>query len=303
VTVLKPNGIRSGFWALDLQNIIPEIVDCGISHEPGSTGLGPHIHRHWQLVYQSAGVAELVLMGNRTLKLSPGSFYSISPNTNHWLKAGSHMSLHYLFIGLDLRAMNGRYPEWNLPNLLQRPFSLSGVQQFETLFTHVIEEATSRSLHQETGLRFALDRLLLEIVRIRTQRVTDRSTAVIHPAVSRTVHLLQTRFREPWSLHQLAHYAGISRTRLAELFQQMTGSSIHQFQNKLRIQHAESLLSWSDLSVSEIAQECGFATSQHFSRIFKQFTGRPPRAGRTPVSIRRKVESIRPKIHPRVRDV
>ena len=283
MTVFKPNGVRSGFWALDLGNIIPEIVDCGISHEPSPVSLGPHVHRHWQIVYQSAGVAEWALMGCRTLRLEPGSFYSVSPNINHWLKPGSDTTLHYLFIGLDLQAMNGRHPDWELPKLLQKPFSLSGVQQFEKLFTHVIEEATTRSLHQETGLRLALDRLLLEIVRMRSQQAAVQPAAIIHPAVSRTMHLLQTRFREPWSLQKLAYNAGISRTRLAELFQQLTGSSMHQFQNRMRIQHAESLLSRSDLSIGEIAHECGFATSQHFARIFKQFTGRPPRAKRTSV--------------------
>ena len=31
-----------------------------------------------------------------------------------------------------------------------------------------------------------------------------------------------------------------------------------------------------DLSLAEIASACGFASQAHFSRAFKQATGRPP---------------------------
>jgi transcriptional regulator GlxA family with amidase domain len=94
----------------------------------------------------------------------------------------------------------------------------------------------------------------------------------MHPAVSRALSLLQTRFRENWSLERLASESGISRARLARLFRRQVGTSIHKVLNKIRVEHAQGLLKDSDLSIGEIADDCGFATSQHFARIFRQFT-------------------------------
>ena len=95
----------------------------------------------------------------------------------------------------------------------------------------------------------------------------------MHPSVSRALNVLQTRFRENWSLERLASESGISRARLAQLFSRQVGTSIHKVLNKVRVEHAQMLLKDSDLSISEIAEDCGFATSQHFARIFRQQTG------------------------------
>jgi AraC-like DNA-binding protein len=61
---------------------------------------------------------------------------------------------------------------------------------------------------------------------------------------------------------------------LAELFTVETGYSIRKFLTRVRVQYAEILLSHSDLPIGDIAAECGFATIQHFSRVFKQMHGR-----------------------------
>jgi transcriptional regulator GlxA family with amidase domain len=95
----------------------------------------------------------------------------------------------------------------------------------------------------------------------------------MHPAVSRALNLLQTRFRETWSLERLASESAMSRARLAQLFRRQVGTSIHKVLNKVRVQHGQMLLRDSELSIGEIAMDCGFATSQHFARIFRQLTG------------------------------
>jgi transcriptional regulator GlxA family with amidase domain len=39
------------------------------------------------------------------------------------------------------------------------------------------------------------------------------------------------------------------------------------------VERARRLLRTTNLSVTEIALACGFASSQHFARVFQQFTG------------------------------
>ena len=41
---------------------------------------------------------------------------------------------------------------------------------------------------------------------------------------------------------------------------------------RLRVERARSLLLTTDQNITEIAHQCGFMTSQHFARIFRQFT-------------------------------
>jgi transcriptional regulator GlxA family with amidase domain len=153
---------------------------------------------------------------------------------------------------------------------------LDGQSQLERHFFHVIREGITTSAHQSAGLRLAIDALVLELVRAVENSKQIPSPAAIHPAVSRALGILESRFREEWTLNRLAEEVGLSRGRLAALFGHEAGGSIHKFLTKVRISNAEALLAHSDLPVGDIALDCGFVTVQHFSRVFKEVTGQTP---------------------------
>jgi AraC-like DNA-binding protein len=143
-------------------------------------------------------------------------------------------------------------------------------------FSHVIREGITTSAHQAAGLRLAIDGLVLEFVRAIENSNPAPSPAAIHPAISRALGILEGRFREQWTLNKLAEEVGLSRGRLAALFSRQAGSSIHRFLTKVRVRNAEALLARSDLPIGDIALDCGFATIQHFSRVFKEVSGQTP---------------------------
>jgi transcriptional regulator GlxA family with amidase domain len=124
--------------------------------------------------------------------------------------------------------------------------------------------------------------LVLDVMRAVTKPLDARSSVARHPAVLRAIHLLEARFREPWTLNEIAAHVGISRAHLAKLFQEDTGVPMHKFLNRVRISRAEQLLRNSKLSCESIAVECGFGIIQHFSRAFRLHTGM------TPIQFRRK---------------
>ena len=78
----------------------------------------------------------------------------------------------------------------------------------------------------------------------------------------------------------LASALGIGYSTFRHRFKQQTGISPAQFQNSIRINRAQDLLSSTDLSVSEIAAQTGFDTVYYFSRHFKKSTGLTPKAYR-----------------------
>jgi len=271
--ILKTKGVIYGFHAIELNQIVPEVIDLGDHREsPGSQEEG-HQHRYWEFGYMAEGTSELHVVGGRRFNLSAGSFWSVTAGTRHWLRQGPEARHHRLFVGLNLPLIVARHSEWNLGGLLREVVVLHEVYQLEQLFSRIITEGATPSNYQTAALRLGVDALLLEIVRAVTDGKRRAANAVMHPAVSRALSLLQTRYRENWSLERLASESGISRARLAQLFRRQVGSSIHKALIKVRVQHAQVLLKDSDLSISEIAGDCGFATSQHFARIFRQSTG------------------------------
>jgi AraC-like DNA-binding protein len=274
--LLPQDGIISGFWATEIDPEVPEIVDCGESRNPYRSRVAPHMHRHWELYYQVAGKTNHYSIGGRKLVLKPGSIYCVGPNINHWHENVSRQPVHSLFVGFDLNAVAARHPEWDASTRFMPIFSADSVFRLERSMTRVVEEATIVLKQRSSGLRLALDTLVLDVIRVFSDPPDARSCIARHPAVLKAIHLLETRFRESWSLNQIANHVEMSRAHFATLFQQNTGIPLHKFLIRARISHAEQLLRNSEQSCESIAKECGFTTIQHFSRAFKLQTGITP---------------------------
>ena len=84
--------------------------------------------------------------------------------------------------------------------------------------------------------------------------------------------------------------SGMSATRFRSLFRQVYGTSPRQYLIGLRISRAKGLLTATGLSVTQVAESCGFESIYHFSKAFKQATGCSPSAYREDGSGRKEEE-------------
>jgi AraC-like DNA-binding protein len=72
----------------------------------------------------------------------------------------------------------------------------------------------------------------------------------------------------PPQLAVLAKNAGMSLTRMKQLFRQVFGDSIYNFYQAARMDEAASLLN--HLSVSQVGYRIGFSNLSHFARVFEK---------------------------------
>ncbi len=94
--------------------------------------------------------------------------------------------------------------------------------------------------------------------------------------VSKVYAFLYNHFKENVSLQDIARYVQQNPTALCRHFKRHTDKSIFQILAEIRIGHACKLLTYSDLSVSEIAYESGYNTLALFFSQFQKATGRTP---------------------------
>jgi len=74
----------------------------------------------------------------------------------------------------------------------------------------------------------------------------------------------------------LAQELKISQRQLYRKIKAISGCTVHEFITKARMNHAESLLRNSDLSISQIAYKVGFSEASNFSRTFSKHFGCSP---------------------------
>lgn len=78
------------------------------------------------------------------------------------------------------------------------------------------------------------------------------------------------------SVAECAEFCNMSKSHFSRVFKQTTGMPPVQFMLGIRIDRAKELLDFTDRSVSEIAEACGFPDQNYFTRTFKKLTGYTP---------------------------
>lgn len=115
----------------------------------------------------------------------------------------------------------------------------------------------------------------------------------VRPLLPASLSAVLDHLRREWSqmplrrvgIDELASAARVSRSYLNRLFQAEFGISAAAGLEGLRFSRAETLLTRTDMTISSIAHQCGFADLYHFSHRFARRYGVPPsvfRAAGTP---------------------
>ncbi|AEF24199.1 GlxA family transcriptional regulator [Pseudomonas fulva] len=97
------------------------------------------------------------------------------------------------------------------------------------------------------------------------------------PKLQEIVALMEANLEEPIDLDQLALYVDVSRRQLERLFQKYLHCSPSRYYLKLRLIRARQLLKQTSMSIIEVASVCGFVSTPHFSKCYREYFGIPPR--------------------------
>lgn len=94
--------------------------------------------------------------------------------------------------------------------------------------------------------------------------------------VERSLLILEQNMSKPLSTDEIATRLNISRRQLERLFISETGQSLQKFYRHIRLQYGKWFLSNTTRTITDIALECGFSDSAHFSRTFQTEFGIKP---------------------------
>lgn len=134
-------------------------------------------------------------------------------------------------------------------------------------------------LHADDRLDEAARLLVLRLVELagggqpdwhEDASVFDRRT------LATIVAAIDGRLRSSPSLGDLGLLTGLSPSHFARKFRQSTGLSLERFVNRRRLQAAFGQLKGAEVPLAHVAQELGFSSQSHFTRLFRGLTGMTP---------------------------
>ncbi len=86
--------------------------------------------------------------------------------------------------------------------------------------------------------------------------------------------------RQALNIDELASEYGMTRSHFSHFFRARTGLTPARFITETRVREAASMLLSGSIPIKQIADECGFANTDHFSRVFRRFRHVSPGAYR-----------------------
>lgn len=217
-------------------------------------------------------------LGHFDVMSEPGAFYMPAPNYAHTVTVDASHRLRGLSFSLIQwqgvldEASDGRLSVERL--VFQRGFFHSPVMKraLQNLWFLCEEEGVpSRLLVRAAGCE-----ILAELCRLSGARLAPANGGLAPSVKRRSIDTMRTRMSEDLGLDELAADAGLSVFHFARMFKQSLGVPPRAYLTQVRMEKAAELLRSTELSVTEIANEVGYSSSQVLARIFLKHYRRTP---------------------------
>jgi AraC-like DNA-binding protein len=265
----------SDFFKKKIQNVqpnsYPSKTNCGLS-----------------FFYVNEGKFEWILDGQIFL-VFPGDLFIVLPNqifgspNNIWdvgVFSSISITLDKVFDDTDFT-----FGDWSgLPiteqKLIGKLFFLNPkpvIQNFRIfgeVFSKIQQELSICEIGFKTRVNQLLDELILCTVRQLSKQ--DNLRRDFPQTFQKFDKILRENISHPWTVEEMAVIMGLGTTAFTEKVKSYSGFSPLNYLINLRIAESIKLLKNTTISLTDIALDTGFYSSQHFSSTFKKLTGYTP---------------------------
>ena len=268
---------------VDLTDVgLPEIPILGMNRSVRTTE-GSIFHRHdcMEITYCANGSVKFDCDG-RAYPIIPGGVFVSMPKDVHRLRVNPKGArLYWIFLhlpkkGESLFGLDRASTAWLVKSLkaLPRksfPAPLEVGACYERLFAILEKERDSDAAARRLKLRSAATRLLIALVEAGTSAVSCAEDIRFRALIDR----MRREPKKAFSMPEAAQELHCSPNTVRFYFKKYVGMPPQSFMMKCRIHRAEDLLK-QGLSVTDVAGELGFSSSQNFAIRFRQETGMSP---------------------------
>lgn len=265
---------------------LQEIVTLGWSvfTEARPDSLPSHVHDDvYEICYIDQGLVEWWVDTDH-YAVRGGDIFITWPGEQHGGIGGVMNPCELYWIQIDLHGLKDRLHTVGDVDRLQRDIQslpdrhLPGTKAILNCFEMLLGEHRQPTAYSALVAGSVLIQLLVEVLRAHQQheRRQIRRKEVFSPPVQQAINYINANLANPLLVQDISGAANISTSYFHQRFVQETGMTPADYRTRQRIQRAKQLLKNPKLSVTEIAYQLGFSSSQYFSSVFKRYTGHTP---------------------------
>lgn len=237
------------------------------------SGIKVHSHDYYHLFVVRQGPLEFPV-GDRTYTLDTDECVLAKPGIPHGLN--------------DAKIPMGRCYEVKFtvtaPRLEVLLTALPDHFPKDDFVARMVQELVRESTQQEPSTPAFVSGYMTSLIQYLYRHYGDKEqseTSVIdtvgYSRLSREiVQYLERNYDRDVPLQEIADAVGFNKNYICSVFKRDSGMTIGNCQTIIRIHKAAELISFSDMSLNQVASSTGFTNLSHFNRIFKKVVRIPP---------------------------
>jgi AraC-like DNA-binding protein len=245
-----------------------------------------HWHEHLQFYYFVEGEA-LLECGHNRFEVSPGSIVVINSNELHYLESLSD-DLEFYTIRIDptflfsnqVDLLQTKY----LAPLASNRISFRNLIENDTgvleCVTKILQEYDSKEVGYELAMKASIYQLIVLLLRgyvckiLSEKEFKEKTCSLKH--FNAILQFIEDNYDKKIRLKELADSANLSECHFCRIFKQITGKTLTNYVNEIRLEKAACFLKQIDLNITEIALKCGFDSISYFNRLFSKYYKKSP---------------------------
>ena len=238
----------------------------------GKHTMRKHCHNHFEIYFITKGAC-CYFIENKIFHLQPGDIILIPEGIMHNTEY-QNTTYSRKLISCSRYFIPGSV-EAKLSELIYLYRNPDVVEEINGIFDKIELEYANRDEFSEDVFKCYTN--MLFFILARNPNLCIRQEDEKH-YIDDAIDFMQSNFASEINLHDMAAKYFVSPEHFSRVFKRKVGFNFSEYMNLLRLQKAESMLRQQNaITITEVAQSCGFNDSNYFSVQFKKLYGISPK--------------------------
>ncbi len=240
---------------------------------------GMHSHMAVEIIEVKSGIL-YCYVNDDIIKVTKEQIIFINSNMGHRLFS-ENAEISYLHIDVNLLEENISYDKFSLvydfiSHIQAKPYLVFSDNEE---ITTILNKINIRYFEKTKESRFYVKAYLYELVAFMYSKRFIIPLTLSKEQFKKIEHIvdyIDNNFKSPITLENICTAAEYNKYTICHTFKAVTGSTIFDYINFLRVRYAVEKLMDPKNTILDIAIECGFSSATYFNRVFKNYFGCSP---------------------------
>ncbi len=246
-----------------------------------------HFHKEYELYYLLEG-ERYYFIDRQTYHVKKGSIVFVDQNQIHKTVGASNFFHDRILVQISDEVMKALFSvlgDMDMSAVLPGCFGVlelneTGQQYIEQVLFDIIEEMKKKRTGYEYIVKAKVTELLVFIMRCKKGEYTTFQVETVktekHKKVHEIAEYVNLNYKNKLSLDDISKHFYVSKSYLSRIYKEVTGFTVNEYINIVRIKKAKLLLETTEKPITEVAELVGYESITYFEKVFKVYMETSP---------------------------